>query len=105
MNTSTIEFLLESLEAGAEAVEVRFSEFNMLVELKDGRVISMPMRYYPRLQHGTPEERANWIIEGEGIYWTDLDEDIRTADLLIGLPSSESQDSLRKWLNDRKIRA
>lgn len=44
------------------------------------------------------------MIEGEGIHWSDLDEDIRTADLLIGLPSAESQESLRQWLEKRKVK-
>jgi len=89
---------------GAKAVHVTFTNTNLIVDLEDGRTISIPLAYYPRLYHGTIEERANWEIEGKGIHWPELDEDIRTADLLIGLPSAESQPSLKRWLDERKVR-
>jgi hypothetical protein len=89
----------------AKAVQVRFSEHDLIVDLADGRTISVPLAYYPRLDHGSEGERQNWIIEGEGIHWPALDEDIRTADLLIGLPSGESQESLKRWLTGRQVNA
>jgi len=101
MNTSTAKYLIEKLEA-AQAMTVSFTEHELIVELEDGRTISTPLAYYPRLDQGAPEERENWVIEGEGIHWPNLDEDIRTADLLIGLPSAESPRSLQKWLEGRK---
>ncbi|MCB0211560.1 MAG: DUF2442 domain-containing protein [Anaerolineae bacterium] len=103
MNNLTAKYLVEKLEAGAKAVNVRFTESDLIVELEDGRTISTPTLYYPRLHYGTLAERENWVIEGEGIHWPALDEDIRTADILVGLPSAESQKSLRKWLEKRKI--
>ena len=104
MNTSVAEYLVERLEAEAKALAEHFTDSDLIVDLADGRSISVPMRDYPRLYHGTNEERAHWSIEGEGIHWPDLDEDIRTADLLIGLPSSESQRSLERWLEGRNAR-
>lgn len=104
MNSSTAKYLIEKLESSAKAVHVAFTEDSMIVDLEDGRTLSVPLAYYPRLYHGTMEERENWEIEGEGIHWPDLDEDIRTADLLIGLPSAESQQSLKRWLDGRKVK-
>ncbi len=104
MNTSTAKYLIEKLESRARAVKITFNDNNLIVDLEDGRTISVPLVYYPRLYHGSPAERENWTIEGEGIHWPDLDEDIRTADLLIGLPSAESQGSLKQWLEGRKLK-
>jgi len=74
-----------------------------MVDLNDGRSISVPLAWYPRLLHGSPEERNNWRLIGktQGIHWPDLDEDISVENLLLGRPSGESQDSFRKWLEQR----
>jgi hypothetical protein len=103
--SSTAKYLIEKLESAAKAVNVMFTDNDLIVDLQDGRTISVPLAYYPRLYHGGTAERDNWVIEGEGIHWPDLDEDIRTADLLIGLPSAESQVSLKRWLEGRKVKA
>ena len=73
------------------------------VELSDGRSISAPLAWYPRLLHGTPEERSNWrlIGGGVGIHWPALDEDISVENLLAGQASGESQQSLKRWLEQR----
>jgi hypothetical protein len=102
MDALTARYLLEKLERGAVAVAVSLTEDHLVVELADGRTISTPLLYYPRLFSGTIAEREDWQIEGEGIHWPTLDEDIRTADLLIGLPSAESQESLAHWLASRQ---
>ncbi len=104
MNILTVKYIVEKLESGAKAVNVMFSDDNLIIDLEDGRTISVPLLYYPRLYHGSIAERENWVIEGEGVHWAALDEDIRTADLLIGLPSAESQESFRRWLEARKVR-
>jgi hypothetical protein len=104
MNNSIAEYLIEKLECAAKAVNVTFTEESLIVDLDDGRSISVPLAYYPRLYHGSTTERQHWVIEGEGIHWPELDEDIRTADLLIGLHSAESQDSLKQWLDRRNVR-
>lgn len=78
----------------------------LVVELEDGRTLSVPLAWYPRLLHGSPEERHKWrmIGSGEGIHWPDLDEDISVEHLLLGQPSGESQSSLRRWLDQRQQR-
>ncbi len=78
----------------------------LTVELSDGRTISAPLSWYPRLCHGTSEERKDWrlIGEGRGIHWPLLDEDISVENLVFGKPSAESQASLKRWLDDRNNR-
>ena len=73
------------------------------VDLADGRSISVPLAWFPRLLHGAPLERSNWrlIGKGEGIHWPDLDEDISVAGLLAGRRSGETQESLARWLEGR----
>ena len=95
--------VVELRTAQAETVEV--TEDTLRVDLEDGRSISVPLTWYPRLLHGLPEERANWrmIGRGEGIHWPDLDEDISIQHLLLGKPSQESQASLQRWLEARLL--
>ena len=97
MTTSTVEIKVPS------AIGVEVSENTLSVELNDGRTISVPVGWYPRLTHATPEERDNWKIigGGQGIHWEYIDEDISVEGLLRGKPSGESQSSLRKWLKSR----
>lgn len=86
------------------AQNVTVTDDTLQVDLTDGRTISVPIAWYPRLQHGTTDERANWrwIGREEGIHWPDLDEDISVEGLILGRPSSESQSSFDRWLADRK---
>lgn len=88
------------------AEEVRFTKESLQVELADGRSISVPLSWYPRLAHATPKERANWrlIGKGEGIHWRDLDEDISVENLVLGRRSGESQKSFQRWLGERAKR-
>jgi hypothetical protein len=85
----------------AEAVTV--TEDTLSVDLSDGRTVSVPIAWFPRLLYATPEERQNWrlIGKGHGIHWEDLDEDISIEGLLAGKPSGESQMSFKKWLESR----
>jgi hypothetical protein len=87
----------------ADAVEVHATDDRLVVELEDGRTISLPLSWYPRLLHGRPEERNNYqlIGGGSGIHWPDLDEDLSVEDLLAGHRSRESQTSLQRWLEER----
>lgn len=86
------------------AQQITVTEDTLVVDLVDGRTVSVPLLWYPRLAYGTPTERANWrlIGRGEGIHWPDLDEDISVAGLLAGRPSGETQTSLRRWLESRQ---
>jgi hypothetical protein len=97
MNTSTVE------ARSATATQVSVTSDTLTVELSDGRSIAAPLAWYPRLLHGTVEERDRWrlIGQGRGIHWPDLDEDISVDNLLLGRPSAESQHSLKKWLERR----
>ena len=76
----------------------------LIVELADGRSVSAPLAWYPRLLHATAEERCKWrlIAQGEGIHWPDIDEDISVASLIAGRPSAEGAASLQRWLAGRK---
>jgi hypothetical protein len=87
-----------------ETTGIEATDDALSVELVDGRTVSVPLLWFPRLAHGSPAERANWrlIGRGEGIHWPDLDEDISIANLLAGKPSGESQRSLKRWLESRR---
>jgi len=76
----------------------------LIVELHDGRTISVPVEWYPRLAHGSAHERQQWelIGPGIGIHWPALDEDISVEGLLQGLPSGESAASFKRWLAARR---
>ena len=75
----------------------------LTVDLSDGRTISVPLAWYPRLLHGTSGDRDNWrfIGENEGMHWPELDEDISIKNIILGKPSGESQKSFQRWLDDR----
>lgn len=90
----------------ALATDVKVTRDELRVVLSDGRTIAAPLTWYPRLLHGTLEERGRWrlIGRGSGIHWESLDEDISVEGLLAGLPSGESQGSLKKWLGSREKR-
>ena len=73
------------------ARDVRVSDEELTVRLADGRTISVPLEWYPRLHKATAAQRANWSLigEGDGIHWPEIDEDISTIGLLEGCPSVE----------------
>lgn len=90
------------------AQDVRFGDDDFTVDLSDGRAMTIPLAWFPRLFHATPAERANWrwIGRGIGIHWPELDcdvfvADIAVEDLVLGRPSGERQESLRHRLEAR----
>lgn len=85
------------------AEKVKVTDDTLHVDLRDGRTISVPLAWFPRLLHSTHEERRNWrlIGKGQGIRWEDLDEDISVGGLLEGRRSAETQASFKKWLSSR----
>ena len=91
----------EPREARARAVSV--SEDTLAVALQDGRTVSVPIAWYPRLSHGSKSERRDWrlIGDGLGIHWPQLDEDISVEGLLLGYPSNESSKTIQRWLDAR----
>ncbi len=85
------------------AKSVGTNSTRLTVDLADGRTISVPLDWYPRLLHAAEAERANWrlIGNGEGIHWPDLDEDISVEGLIGGFPSGECDESFERWLKSR----
>ena len=94
----------ETLLREALAQSLRVCDDALVVDLADGRTITVPLAWFPRLAEGTPAERASWrfIGKGEGIHRPDLDEDISVESLLAGRRSGETQESLQRWLKQRK---
>jgi hypothetical protein len=92
------------LEAEPIIRNVVFESDRFTVELADGRSLSVPLTWYPRLLFASETERSNWqlIGEGFGIEWPDLDEHISVEGLLAGRRSGESQRSFERWLAERK---
>lgn len=76
------------------ATNVELSESMLKVVLDDGRELSVPIEWFPRLRDATPKQRANWrfIGRGEGIHWPDIDEDISVAGLLRGRIAKRPKD-------------
>ena len=85
-------------------MEIAVTEDTLTAELADGRTISVPLVWYPRLVHASSEERDNWEIlaDGEQLHWPDLDEDLSVEGLLAGWPSGESKRSFQLWLEAKK---
>jgi len=100
MTTSAIELEVPFAETVTVSVDT------LCVDLSDGRSISVPLAWYPRLLRATAAERKRWrlIGRGLGIHWEDLDEDISIEGLLAGKPSGESQASFSNWLAKRSSR-
>jgi len=92
-----------AVSAKQRAHQVSMTEENLIVALVDGRSLSIPLAWYPRLQHATPQEQQNWELLGDGyaIEWADLDEHIGVEGLLAGRRSGESQKSFERWLASR----
>jgi hypothetical protein len=92
--------------AASRATVVRLTADALVVDLADGRTVSAPLAWYPRLLHGSLEERAHhrFIGDGEGIHWPDLDEDISVENILAGRASGEGSKSFQRWLEARSSR-
>lgn len=97
MTISEVELLVPNAE------KVNITKDTLTVDLTDGRTISAPLAWFPRLVHATIQERKHWrlIGKGQGIHWQDIDEDISVEGLLAGRRSGESQASFKKWLERR----
>ena len=94
---------VETTLTPTKAVRVSVSDDTLTLDLEDGRAISAPIVWYPRLAYATPEERSHFEITGAGygIHWPDLDEDIGVDGLLLGKKSTESAASFARWLAGR----
>ena len=100
MSISPIEIELPKAE------DVRVTNDSLIVDLSDGRTISVPLEWFPRFYMRLREERRNWrlIGRGHGIHWEEIDEDISVEGLVAGRPSGESQRSFKKWIDQRPAR-
>ena len=98
MISSTIELLTIPI-----IQKVTITDDTLSVDLSDGRTISVPLAWYPRLLNGSILERNDYrlIADGSGIHWHQLDEDISLKNLILGQPSGESQTSFKRWLKNR----
>ena len=95
-----------AIDASAlRASAARVGTETLTLELTDGRTVSAPLAWYPRLLAGSPAERANLelIGDGEGVHWPDLDEDLSVESVLAGRPSVESLPSFQRWLSRRPV--
>ena len=106
----------EPLPAEAEIVilrhpvridHVHVTDSALNVYLKDGRLLSCPLAWFPRLLHGTPAERSHYELSGDDniIHWPELDEDIELTRLFEGGRSVESESSIQRWLLSRQTQA
>ena len=88
------------------ARDVKTSGATLTVSLSDGRTLSVPLAWYPRLLDASTRERGHWrlIGQGEGLCWPELEEDLSVAGLMLGRPSCESRESFAKWLAERRVR-
>jgi len=80
---------ISQINPGERVKAVRFSEDSLIVDLTDGRTISVPLAWFPRLLHASAQQRDNWALAGGGfgIHWPDIDEDLSTEGLLRGAPA------------------
>ena len=83
--------------------KVRVTADSLIVDFDDGRSLTLPLAWYPRLQHGTPKERNRYrlIGRGTGVHWPLLDEDLSAEGLLAGHRSAEGEASFNRWLKSR----
>ena len=84
--------IFSASSADERVLDVQFSDDSLSVSLRDGRVISVPLAWYPRLLHATATQRQNWKISGGGygMHWSELDEDLSTEGLLRGAPAPKA---------------
>ena len=73
------------------AKSVRFDEDSMWVDLSDGRVIAVPLAWFPRLLHATPQQRERVEFSSQGLHWEEIDEDVCVAGLLAGIGDQSRQ--------------
>ena len=79
------------------AHHVQIEQDELVVDLVDGRRVSVPLTWFPRLLHATPEQRQKWELlgDGEGIHWLDIDEDLSVVGLLRGTPAPGTASALQ----------
>ena len=85
------------------AQQISVTSGTLRMDLSDGHSVSVPLAWFPRLLHATPEERKNWRLlgGGQGVHWEELDDDISVEGMLVGRSSGEARSSFRRWLEKR----
>lgn len=101
---------IATIEVQPRIKNVEFTNDMLSVTIEDGRILIVPLKWYPRLLYATETERNDWRVfeDADGrdiIFWESLDELIPVVALLAGVPSRESRRSLERWLLERKPRA
>jgi len=96
-----------ALAADERVAEIHLTDDNLVVSLMDGRTISVPLVWYPRLLNATLKQRRNWQIAGGGygIHWPDIDEDLNTEGLLRGAPAPRSSFEKSRAKNRKRPRS
>jgi hypothetical protein len=90
------------IERTVRAKSVHVTDVAITVKLADGRSVSVPTKWYPRLMHATPTERARYEIDGYGVTWPDIEADFSIRGILSGQKSGESPASFKFWLDHRR---
>ncbi|HLF88391.1 MAG TPA: DUF2442 domain-containing protein [Anaerolineales bacterium] len=98
---------IATIEIQPRVENVKFTDDLISVSIEDGRIITVPLEWYPRLLHATKEERNNWRVfedsdERDIIFWESIDELVPVIALLAGVPSRESERSFQRWLQGRE---
>lgn len=80
-------------------ITIRVTEHQLELDLSDGRSVTVPISWYPRLSHARREDLENWELTGRGygVHWSALDEDISVKNILVGEGSAESAQAFEKW--------
>ena len=94
--------LAGEIDESVRATSVQVTDDTIAVELEDGRTVSVPTSWYPRLLHATPDERANYEIDSVGVTWPDVEADFSIRGILLGRKSGESAESFKFWLDNLK---
>lgn len=94
--------LLKRKLAQAEIFDATVTDEALIVDLVDGRTVSAPILWFPRLAYASVAERNQFVLSRDGIHWPALDEDISVQTLLLGKGVGESRQSLQRWLDQRQ---
>lgn len=94
--------LQDQLEQTVSATSVRVTDETIAIELEDGRTVTVPTAWFPRLLHATAKERAHYEIDVAGVSWPDVEADFSIKGILLGRKSGESPECFKYWLDNRR---
>src|SRR5207244_5404433 len=95
-----------ALAADERVADVKFTKDTFSVAVRDGRTITVPLAWYPRLFNATAAQRKNWRVAGGGygVHWPDIDEDLSTEGLLRGVPAPRATQTTVQNNSRRRIK-